>query len=515
MSDSPAPIDDAAPGSVLAQRYRVERKLGEGGFATVYLATHQEVASLEVAVKVLRSAHRERTRIIEGFRREASLLAMLRNRHTVRLIDFGLTEDGRTFIAMEYVRGVPLDRVLLEQGPLSVADTARVAMGVLKSLVEAHGVGVIHQDLKPANIVMVSEPGERYAAPRVLDFGIARVLGEHDPAGPDVQRQDAVETIFCTPAYAAPELLRGKPDYRTDLYALGLVMTEMLEGEAPYDFENITASRSPHLTREPVPFGDRTLHSALGPIIAKACAKRVKHRFADAAEMLEALETVYETLDPTDTRETRIVVEPDEPIREPIVKAPGATSQFVETQTWLVHQGDDFPEGESGLHEIGRFPATDVVNPLAEHARQSALRRAAAPDDHPLPPPRAGSGSHLEAVPVRHDSPPEGVRAPRPESPQPPPEVPAAELEAAPASARQIPGSGSIPVPPDYKPAFDDAREVRLFGSTVRSGRVSWVGILVVVGAIVLPALITGWSVYRWVHAEREASQPVVLPVDD
>ena len=506
-----AAIDDAAPGSVLAKRYRVERKLGEGGFATVYLATHLEVASLEVAIKVLRSAHRARTRIIEGFRREASLLAMLRNRHTVRLIDFGLTEDDRTFIAMEFVRGVPLDRVLLEQGGLTIADTARIAIGVLKSLVEAHSVGVIHQDLKPANIVMVSEPGERYAAPRVLDFGIARVLGERDPAGPNIAKADATETIFCTPAYAAPELLRGKPDYRTDLYALGLVMAEMIEGIAPYDFEGITASRSPHLTREPIPFGEATLHSPLGPIIAKACAKRVKHRFANAQEMLHALEEVYETLSSEITRETRVVVEHNEPVRPPINKPEAVTSQFVQTQSWLIDRSKMEQDEDSGLHDLTAFPVTDAVNPLEAHARQSALRRAA-PDPEAAHATARSSGSQLIAIAVRKDVPDleeelELTPVDEPggeDTPLPPPRPERATPQPPAARVRNVPGSGSVPMPENWTPGFDEAQEVRLFGSTVRSTRVSWVGVLIVISAIVVPALITGWSVYRWHQAERE-----------
>ena len=525
-------IDDAAPGSVLANRYRVERKLGEGGFATVYLATHLEVASLEVAIKVLRSAHRARTRIIEGFRREASLLAMLRNRHTVRLIDFGLTEDDRTFIAMEFVRGIPLDRVLLEQGALTVADAARIGIGVLKSLVEAHSVGVIHQDLKPANIVMVSEPGERYAAPRVLDFGIARVLGERDPAGPNIEKADATETIFCTPAYAAPELLRGKPDYRTDLYALGLVMAEMIEGIAPYDFEGITASRSPHLSRDPIPFGDATLHGPLGPIIAKACAKRVKHRFADAQEMLHALEEVYETLSSEITRETRVVVAHNETVRPPIDKPEAVTSQFVQTQSWLIDRSKMEHDEDSGLHDLRPFPVTETVNPLEAHARKSAMRRAA-PDPEAAHATTKSSGSQLIAIAVRKDKASSDFDddlelTPVGDTPLPPPRaVPDAaphqkhKRAASPApstppeSSRSVPGSGSVPMPEIWTPGFDEAHEVRLFGSTVKSTRVSWIGVVIVISAIVVPALITGWSVYRWHQAERESAQPMIVPITD
>lgn len=624
--------DDAAPGTIISGRYCVERELGAGGFATVFLCTHLELASLEVAVKVLRHAHKRRTRIIEGFRREAALLAMLRNRNTVRLIDFGLTDDERTFLAMEYVRGTALDELIEDTGPLSVADAARVGIGVLKSLVEAHAVGVIHQDLKPANIIMVNEPGEPFAAPRVLDFGIARVLGDKDPAGET--SKDIPDTIFCTPAYAPPELLRGKPDYRTDLYSLGLVLAEMIEGQPPYDFEGITASRSPHLEKAPVPFGKLAMEGPLAPVIRKACAKRVRHRYESAAAMLEDLQLAYASLTPAWRNDSRIVVDDSpEAERKARKKAPGATSQFVETQTWHIANStaEEDDSGLIALEDANRprsFAQTDVVaNPLQANARDAALQRgmrsaltsdeatpgALLPSDAPHPDsPLAraqaaeAARQQAEAERERAEAEQENARraaeareaqaaatrraiqqhaeaqaasaraeaerraaveraeahrraqadaAPRADvTPDTGIDPLANEMEArrraAEASVQMraaeqranirraaegqsglIALSGSGPAPPvplddaaaparrldhgagvDGELPISQAREVPLFGSRVSSSPVSWAGVVVVVMAILVPALITAWSVQRFF--KEQPSQEQVVPVE-
>jgi serine/threonine protein kinase len=515
-------VDDMQPGSVLAGRYRVLRRLGEGGFATVALCSHLEIASLALAIKVLRAAHKSRARIIEGFRREAALLAMLRDRHTVRLVDYGLTDDGRTYIAMEYVRGIPLDRVIIEQGACTSADAARIGIGVLKSVVEAHSVGVIHQDIKPANIVMVRETGEPHAAPRVLDFGIARVLGEHDPAGEKARGAEGADTIFCTPAYAAPELLRGKPAYATDQYALGLVLAELVEGVPPFDFEGISASESPHLTRDPIPFGPKTLASPLYPVIARACEKRVRHRFATASEMLDELRATFDAMSPEERADSSVVVEEEEDIRDPIDKPAAATSQFVETQAMGI-AFDDGDENEDETNPLRSFAPGDVVqSPLHSQARRAAMARGQ--EDNPFAAARnqeTGGVSGLapaESLPL----PPVANLTPRPKSTD-------TQVTTPPSLIRE-PGELPVELPdpllslrprahtpagefrPLVRPArpsaqhrakprdisVNEAREVKLFGSSLRSTPVSWVGTIVVVAAIALPAIIAAWSVHYY-----------------
>lgn len=328
------PEDFLSTGDVVADRYKIAYPLGAGGFAQVYLATHNEVESLRVAIKVLHPSHAT-PETLARFRNEAQLLARLRNRHTVRLTDFGVTDENMAFLVMEYVEGTPLDRIIYAKGALGQADTARVGIGVLKSLVEAHTVGIIHRDLKPANIMLVSEMGERHPVPRVLDFGIAKVLGGGSPVEDHIVRDDGSyePVVYCTPAYAAPELLRGRPEFPTDIYALGLVMVEMLDGTPPYDYPDDEPAASPHLWEEPVPLGRRAQKSVLAPILQKALGKELEDRYESASAMLDDLEKAYDEIRRRKTKSGKTTLDsvskrPPPPARKP---HPSRVSRFVNT----------------------------------------------------------------------------------------------------------------------------------------------------------------------------------------
>lgn len=325
-------------GSVLAGRYRIEHLLGRGGFAEVYLARHLEIDSLKVAIKVLHASHSQRELILDRFKREASLLALLRNRHTVRLVDFGFTEQRIPFLVMEYVEGAPLDRILRTYGSLRETDACRMAIHVLKALAEAHAAGVVHRDLKPANIFLVEEPGEHHPAARVLDFGIAKVMGDPEAARTvkmpaALSNSTGTDLVFCTPLYAAPEQLRGRPDFRTDLYALGLVMAEVLDGAAPYVDEACGFENSPHLDPSPIPLGPRARESALAGIILRACSKTLSRRYATAVEMLADLEITYGRIKKPDFNEAPLELGMLTSVRAaevtPVERARKLESQFV------------------------------------------------------------------------------------------------------------------------------------------------------------------------------------------
>lgn len=390
------------PGELLAGRYQIDRVLGRGGFAEVYLAHHAEVDSLQVAIKVLHANQRTREQVVGRFRREARLLALLRNRHTVRLVDFGFADDGVGYLVMEYVRGAALDRVVKTNGPLRDTDVARVGIGVLKALDEAHSIGVIHRDLKPANIILVNEPGERHAIPRVLDFGIAKVLGVADAFAPTVDEpyvlRSRADVVFCTPLYAAPELLRGRPDFRTDLYALGLVMAEMLDGHPPYPPEECAKLESPHLWKTPIPLGERCASSGLRHVIERACAKRLDERYASAVEMLADLEIAYEAVRVPEYQEEPLRIVPAPP---PEASGPRQTladsSQFVPVSA--------LPKG-AGFESIAPYDseATQVVPPKVE----------VDPSVHSTGEPSSPEGlaSHLAPRPISTAAPEAALAAP-------------------------------------------------------------------------------------------------------
>lgn len=276
---------------VLGGRYRVEALLGEGGFAWVYRARHTGVEHLRVAIKVLKPERAGSEDDRKRFLREAQTASALRNRHVVQVQDVGRTGDGLPFIVMEYIDGEPLDAVLQRRGRLTPREVAEIARDVLLALIEAHALNVVHRDLKPANVFLVSEHGGRSRYAKVLDFGIAKLLGS-DVLGPSTATVAGM--VPCTPEYAAPELLHGQPVPQTDLYALGHLMLELLEGRTAYEgvphrIEIVARQLSP----DPVPLGPETQSSGLATVIARALQKEAGARYASAEEMLDALDACF------------------------------------------------------------------------------------------------------------------------------------------------------------------------------------------------------------------------------
>lgn len=461
-------------GSVVAGRYRVVHSLGAGGFAQVYLATHLEVDSLKVAVKVLHPSQATPD-TLDRFRNEAKLLAMLRNRHTVKLTDFGVSDEGIAYLVMEYVQGTALDRIIAARGAMRDADVCRLGIGILKALIEAHSVGVIHRDLKPANIVLVTEPGEKYVVPRVLDFGIAKVLGGASPVEDRILNEDGSyePVVYCTPAYAAPELLRGRPEFQTDLYALGLVMIEMLEGKTPYEYLDEDPAASPHLWPTAVPLGLRTKSSVAVHVIRRAVAKELSERYESASAMLTDLELAYESLrtaghDPEPTKDYFTVVE------KPPVKPVSQTAMFVQTAAVGIANMTGIPAVASAKRsepeELPEKAPTISGEVWTPPVREPSTPKSVAPI--------------IEAQGKSFAPPP--VMVPPRLSKTPPVAVPVAEEQ-----GRVIPA-----IPRQTESSRID--NVKLFGQELMSGRVTWAGVVVVLLAVLLPAVVAVWSVIRY-----------------
>ena len=314
-------------GSVVNERYVIDEILGEGGFAWVFGAHHVELPTLTVAIKVLKPTLSLSKTTVARFRREAEVVASLRGRHLVRLSDFGQTEHGLMYLVMEVVRGKSLYELIRGRRSLSPHDVARIAIQVLKALVEAHELGIVHRDLKPPNIMLVPEPGEVEPIVKVVDFGFAKLL---QADGEESARLTTTGGIVCTPHYAAPELLLGTPVPATDLYALGISMIEMLEGRPPYREGTFMAIATEQVSEKPVPLGEPTVASGLADIIARACAKGLEERFESAQEMLGALVGWTQTHEARDTWDTdtvfaTVVETESELVLEPTIDSPLGT----------------------------------------------------------------------------------------------------------------------------------------------------------------------------------------------
>lgn len=261
----------------LVGAYRVTAKLGEGGMGAVYRA-RDEMLQRPVALKVLRPELASERAIVDRFRTEAVALARLNHPNIATV--YGLIEQhGELFMVMEFVEGRTVEAVLASQGRLPVGEAVRVGRAVLDALEHAHGMGVIHRDLKPANLMLT-----RSGLVKVMDFGIARLAG--------TSRHTEYGRIVGTPLYMSPEQLRGEEvDPRSDVYALGIVLYELLTGQEAFqadsDYEMLLAqvSRMPARPLDLRP----DLPPALDAVVMQALCKVRADRFPSAAAFRRAL----------------------------------------------------------------------------------------------------------------------------------------------------------------------------------------------------------------------------------
>jgi CheY-like chemotaxis protein len=216
------------PGFLLAGKYRLRNPLGTGGFGTVYRASHVELER-DVAVKVLNPALSSSSEARERFRREGMSASRLKHMNVVQILDFGV-DDTVAYLVMELLQGVSLLEEICAFAPLSVGRCTAMLAPVLDALAAAHEQGIIHRDIKPSNIFL--ERGGQGEVPKILDFGIARIA---EASGSNLT---VAGTVLGTPAYMAPERLRGAPyDGRSDVYSVGVILYQMLTGHMPFETE--------------------------------------------------------------------------------------------------------------------------------------------------------------------------------------------------------------------------------------------------------------------------------------
>ncbi|MDH6116991.1 hypothetical protein ABH930_000410 [Kitasatospora sp. GAS204A] len=278
-------------GRALNGRYELVGILGVGGMATVYHGMDR-VLGRPVAVKVLNNALADDPRFAERFGREAQHAAMLVHPRIAMVFDSGM-DEGSPYIVMELIRGRSLASVLAEQGPLPIERAVGIAAAMCEALEVAHAAGLVHRDVKPANVMITDDGGVK-----VVDFGIARASA----AG---QQLTQTATVLGTAAYLSPEqATAGEVDGRTDLYALGCVLTEMLTGQPPFTAETPVATAFKQVTEEAAPVSRQRpdVPPALDLVVARLLAKRPADRPASAgaarAELLAAV-TVAGVVDRT------------------------------------------------------------------------------------------------------------------------------------------------------------------------------------------------------------------------
>jgi eukaryotic-like serine/threonine-protein kinase len=248
VGDAQPPADDPLIGLVLSERYRIIRKLGEGGMGTVYQAEHALIEK-RIALKVLFPELTRRTDLVARFLQEAKSASRIGHENVIDISDFGQSPEGLVYIAMEFLDGHDLGHVIKTEGPQPWARARPILMQIAKALRAAHEHGIIHRDMKPENVFLIQREG-RPDFVKVLDFGIAKVVNVDD-GGP---RLTQAGMIFGTPEYMSPEQAQGQmPDHRVDVYAVGCLMYHLLTGEVPFTADNFMGILTKHMLETVVP----------------------------------------------------------------------------------------------------------------------------------------------------------------------------------------------------------------------------------------------------------------------
>ena len=268
-------------GTIIADRYHVLRKLGEGGMGTVYLAEHVKMGRRS-AVKVMNPAMVNDADAISRFNREAANASKISHPNVAAVYDFGETSEGLIYLAMEFVEGPPLTKVIEELGALPPLRAADIARQAADALAVAHDMGIVHRDLKPDNI-MIAKNRDGSDCVKVVDFGIAKV------ANNEAQKVTRTGLVVGTPEYMSPEQLAGdKLDGRSDIYSLALVAFATMTGKLPFPGETVQESMIARLTDEPKRLvemkADVNWPASVQTVMDKALRRDFETRYSSASE---------------------------------------------------------------------------------------------------------------------------------------------------------------------------------------------------------------------------------------
>jgi serine/threonine protein kinase len=270
-------------GQVVADRYHILKKLGEGGMGAVYLGEHVKMGR-KSAIKVMAAAMSQDPDAISRFNREASNASRISHPNVCQIYDFGETPDGLIYLAMEFIEGQSLKDLVEKDGALPPPRAAAILRQAADALQAAHDLGIVHRDIKPDNI-MVVQGRDGADIVKVVDFGIARAVGGDEPG----QKVTKTGLVVGTPEYMSPEQLSGdKLDGRSDIYSLALVLYRMLTGTLPFEADSAQEVMIKRLTDEPMPLEQARTDIAFPPklqlVLNVALARQPAERYQSAAE---------------------------------------------------------------------------------------------------------------------------------------------------------------------------------------------------------------------------------------
>ena len=285
---------DRLVGETLDGRYFVQRKIGEGGMGVVFAVRHAVIERL-LAVKVLKREVMRDEATLRRFVQEARAASRIGHPNIVDVTDFGKTAEGLTYQVMEFVDGQVLSHAIRYNAPFPLVRVLRIAAQIARALGVAHDKGIVHRDLKPENVFLVDRDG-RPDFVKIVDFGIAKVAPLPGEANPNLPRLTKAGSVFGTPEYMAPEQAAGRSDTdgRVDIYALGVIMYEMLTGKVPHKGDSMVRTLAMQMLDPIVPPSQQRPDLGIAPdveaVVMKALAKKRDERYQTMGELLAALD---------------------------------------------------------------------------------------------------------------------------------------------------------------------------------------------------------------------------------
>ncbi len=278
------------PGSLVGGKYLVERVIGEGGLGAVVAAKHMHLDQM-VAIKYLHAHVLESQNVVERFAREARLAGKIQSEHVARVHDVGKLDDGSPYMVMEFLEGRSLANVL-DDGPLPVDQAIDCILQACEALAEAHALGIVHRDLKPANLFLARRPGGAMIL-KLLDFGISKMPDTLQGSSWNRKKLTSATDKFGTPDYMSPEQLNATAsvDARADIWALGVVLYELLTGKRPFHGDSLPLLFAAIVAQTPAPMlaARPDLPPGLCDLVVRCLAKERDDRFRNVGELVQEL----------------------------------------------------------------------------------------------------------------------------------------------------------------------------------------------------------------------------------
>jgi serine/threonine-protein kinase len=448
MAAAPVPVMAAAApapanlpleaGAVVKGTYRVLRCIGKGGMGIVYEVSHARLRG-RYALKLMSPQFAADQAALSRFRREAQVTSSLRHPNIVQVIDFDESEDGRAFLAMEYLSGPTLAGYLADTGALPLELALPIVEQIVGALAAAHAAGVVHRDLKPENVILVPREGGGHLV-KLLDFGLSKMRAVS-------LRITHSEMLLGTPGYMTPEQALGQidsVDARTDQYALATLVWEMLAGRPLFRGDSVNAVLYQVVNVEPPPL-EGVVPAAVEGVLRTALAKRQEDRFPSVSAFAEALARAAAEKPVRDPPPTVRSLPAATPPRRPALVVGGVAIATAALGLWAVAHFGSRPEGDAGGARPGPAPALPSPPPPGTAPTAAPAAPAA---------PTTGVAAPAPAAPAPAASAP-SPPTPSPAAAAPPPAhepgAPGAPTEPGP-SARATPAPGGAPTPKASRP---------------------------------------------------------------